>query len=76
MNQQIKPSAVERATMLMTAIVIVSEVLIFLISGGFNVNSKLSSIDSEIKSLKQEIQLINQIQDRRLDRLESSVKSR
>ena len=76
MNQQIKPSAVERATMLMTAIVIVSEVLIFLISGGFNVSNKLLSIDSEIKNIKQEIQLINQIQDRRLDRLESSVKSR
>jgi len=76
MNQQIKPSAVERVIMLTPVIVIVSEVLIFLISGGFNVSNKLLSIDSEIKSLKQEIQLINQIQDKRLDRLESFVKSR
>lgn len=76
MNQQIKPSAVERVIMWTPIIVIVFEVLIFAISGGFDIKNKLSGIDSEIKSLKQEIQLINQVQDRRLDKLESSVTSR
>ncbi|WP_353930963.1 hypothetical protein WJM97_22335 [Okeanomitos corallinicola TIOX110] len=60
----------ERATMLITILTIVTQVALFLVSGGFTVGGKLTAIDSEIKILRQEIMGQNQVQDYRIERLE------
>lgn len=67
------PMTIERVTMLITILTIVTEIGLFLVSGGFTVGGKLSDIYSEMKILRQEVQAGQKIQDYRLDKLEASV---
>jgi hypothetical protein len=62
----------ERIGLLITALTIVTQSGLYLISGGFSVGSKVADMNSEIKLLRNEVVSQNQIQDYRLDKLEGS----
>lgn len=65
----------ERIGLSLTALTIVTQSGLYLISGGFSVGSKVADMNSEIKLLRNEIVSQNQIQDYRLDKLEGSKKT-
>ena len=64
----------ERIGLSITALTIVTQSGLYLISGGFSVGSKVADMNSEIKLLRNEVVSQNQIQDYRLDKLEGSKK--
>ncbi len=64
----------DRVPMLITVLTITAQAGLYLLSGGFTAGSKLSEMNSEIKLLRQEVAGTNQIQDYRLDKLETARK--
>jgi hypothetical protein len=64
----------ERVGMLIAVLTIATQSGLYLLSGGFSVGEKVSNMNSEIRLLKNEVISQNQIQDYRLDKLESISK--
>ena len=69
-----KPVNANTIAILVTIITVITESVIYLLTGGFAAGGKLSEINSEIKLLRQEVAGANQIQDYRLDKLETARK--
>ncbi len=59
---------------LITAITIVAQSGLHLLTGGFAAGGKLSEINSEVRLLRHEVAASNKIQDFRLDKLEAARK--
>jgi hypothetical protein len=59
---------------LITAITIVTQSGLYLLTGGFAAGGKLSEINSEVRLLRHEVTASNKIQDFRLDKLETARK--
>jgi hypothetical protein len=73
-NTEKAPASTERVTMIITILTIATQAGLYLLTGGFAAGGKLSDIESEIKLIRQEVVGANQIQDYRLDKLESLAK--
>jgi hypothetical protein len=73
-NTEKAPASTERVTMIITILTIATQAGLYLLTGGFAAGGKLSDIESEVKVIRQEVVGANQIQDYRLDRLESLAK--
>ncbi|MBD2416069.1 hypothetical protein H6G80_03130 [Nostoc sp. FACHB-87] len=66
----------ERIAMLgvfITLLTISSNVVVYLISGGFSAGTKLSEIKSDIKIMRNDIKSSNQMQDYRIKQLEEKI---
>jgi hypothetical protein len=61
----------ERLGVTITIITITVQVGLYLLSGGFSVGSKVSDMGAEIRLLRSEITAQNEIQNYRLDKLET-----
>jgi hypothetical protein len=69
-----RPVNANTIAVFITITTIVTEVAIYLLTGGFAAGGKLSEINSEIKMLRHEVAASNKIQDYRLDKLEAAGK--
>jgi hypothetical protein len=63
----------ERVMTLIALLTVFAQGGLYLLSGGFTIGDKLSGVVAEIKLLRLEVTASNQIQDYRLDKLESSL---